>query len=182
MYKIILVPHKGVNIEGIGQVNFGDTIDQVIKTWGAFEDIRDGRRVRFLNYGFFADFKTTDGSFEAVEFWDDGHENVSEVFIYDKEVLKANAREILMMLQEKNNNEVASGGWFYNIDVIFCGGNPDAVLKIIEQYKQDGTYEENKKYLEEDLEKAKYFTSFGIGYKGYCKDGYESTQKILNSN
>jgi hypothetical protein len=67
------------------------------------------------------------------------------------------------------------------VDVIFSGGIPHDFEKIIEQYKQDGTYEECKAYLEEDYKKSHYFSSFGIGYKGYCNDGYEELQKIMNS-
>lgn len=55
------------------------------------------------------------------------------------------------------------------------------VLSIIEQHKAEGTYEESKEYLLHDLEKAKHFTTFGIGYNGYCLDGYQKIQSIINS-
>jgi hypothetical protein len=31
-----------------------------------------------------------------------------------------------------------------------------------------------------DLEKAKYFSAFGIGYKGYCNDGLAELEEVLN--
>jgi hypothetical protein len=65
--------------------------------------------------------------------------------------------------------------------VIYSGGNPANVLAIIAQYKTDGTYEESKQFLLQDLEKATYFASFGIGYKGYCQAGFDEIQAILNS-
>jgi hypothetical protein len=180
MYKITLLPQTGVRIKGIGQVNFGESQGQLLKVFGACETIPESTRICFKNYGFFADFKRTDGTFEAVEFWNDGKANVSQVFLYKKEVLTGNAQEFLTLLKEKNGGEDAREGWFYKIDVIYSGGNPKNVLALIEQYKQDGTYEEAKAYLAEDLEKAQHFSSFGIGYKGYCKDGYDYIQSILN--
>jgi hypothetical protein len=181
MYKITLLPQTGVRIKGIGQVNFGESQEQLLKVFGGCETIPESTRVCFKNYGFFADFKRTDSTFEAVEFWNDGKANVSQVFLYKKEVLTSNAQEILSLLKEKNGGEDAIEGWFHKIDVIYSGGNPKNVLAIIEQYKQDGTYEEAKAYLAEDLEKAQHFSSFGIGYKGYCKDSYDYIQSVLNS-
>jgi hypothetical protein len=171
MYKIILIPQVGVNIEGVGQVNFGDSKEQLLKTWGQNDDISDEYRLRFLKYGFFADFKKSDNTFEAVEFWNDYDKNISEVFIYDTEVLQGDAEAIKEMLFKKNNNEQPKDGWFVNIDVIYSGGSTKNIKAIIEQYKTDGTYEESKEFLLQDLERAKHFGTFGIGYKGYCKDG-----------
>jgi hypothetical protein len=180
MNKIILLPQQGVNIEGIGRVNFGDTRKKLIEVFGRYKSINRENylRVEYANYGFFADFKKTDDTFEAVEFWNSGQENVSEVFIYDREVLQGDAEEIKRMLQQKNYSEAPIGGWFVNIDVIYSGGSIKSVLEIIEQYKTDGTYEKSKEYLQQDLENAKYFTSFGIGYKGYCKDGLEYLKSL----
>jgi hypothetical protein len=173
MNKIILLPQVGVSIEGAGQVNFGSTREKLISVFGAYQSINreDDKRVEYTNYGFFADFKKSDDTFEAVEFWNDGKENGSEVFIYDTEVLQGNAQEIKVMLQQKNKGEAPNDGWFVNIDVIYSGGSIKSVLEIIEQYKSEGTYEESKGYLMQDLENAKHFTTFGIGYKGYCKNG-----------
>jgi hypothetical protein len=180
MNKITLHPQVGVQIEGKSFVSFGDTEEQVVKAWGKPNiEVREGR-VEYTDYGFFADFKD-DGTFEAVEFWNYMDSFVSEVYIYGKEVLQNPAAETLAIIKEKNGNEDAREGWFYNVDVTFSGGIPGDFEKIIEQYKQDGTYEESKGYLEEDYKKSHYFSSFGIGYKGYCNDGYEELQKIMNS-
>jgi hypothetical protein len=71
MYKITLIPQVGVNIEGVGQVNFGDSKEQLLKMWGQDDDARDGHRLCFCKYGFFADLKKDDNTFKAVEFWND---------------------------------------------------------------------------------------------------------------
>jgi hypothetical protein len=179
MHKIILIPQVGVNIEGIGQVNFGDSKEQLLKNWGQNDDARDKHRLRFFKYGFFADFKKEDNSFEAVEFWNDYDKNVSEVFIYDTEVLQGDAQAIKVILQEKNNNEAPIDGWFVNIDVIYSGGSQKQVQAIIEETKTEGVFEGNyKDALLQDLENAKHFSSFGIGYKGYCKDGLEYLKSL----
>jgi hypothetical protein len=172
MYKIILIPQVGVNIEGVGQVNFGDSKEQLLNTWGQNDDAKDDHRIRFFKYGFFADFKNDENTFEAVEFWNDYDKNVSKVFIYETEVLQGDAQAIKKILQEKNNDEAPNDGWFVNIDVIYSGGNHKNVEAIIEQTKTEGLFDgEYKNSLMQDLENAKHFSSFGIGYKGYCKDG-----------
>jgi hypothetical protein len=182
MCKITLLPQVGVNIEGVGQVNFGDSKEKLFETWGQNDDARDEDRLRFFKYGFFADFKKDDNTFEAVEFWNDYEKNVSNVFIYDTEVLNGDAEAIKAMLYEKNNKESPKDGWFVNIDVIYSGGSQKQINAIIEQTKTEGIFEgEYKNSLLQDLENAKHFSSFGIGYKGYCKDGLAMLEKILNS-
>jgi hypothetical protein len=182
MTKIILQPQVGVNIEGVGQVNFGDSKEQLLKIWGQNDDARDEYRLRFFKYGFFADFKKDDNTFEAIEFWNDYDKNVSQVFIYDIEVLQGDAQAIKKILKEKNNNEAPNDGWYVNIDVIYSGGSQKSVEAIIEQTKAEGLFEGNyKDSLLEDVENAKHFSSFGIGYKGYCNDGYLLIQSIINS-
>lgn len=109
------------NIEGLGQVNFGDSKEKLLKTWGQNDDVRDEHRLRFFKYGFFADFKKEDASFKAIEFWNDYDKSVSEVFIYGVEILQGDAKEIKLILQERNNNEEPKDGWFYNIDVTSGG-------------------------------------------------------------
>jgi hypothetical protein len=182
MYRIILLPQIGVSIDGIGQVNFGDTREKLVEVLGPYLSIQseNDKRVEYKKYGFFAGFKKDDDTFEAVEFWNAHQENVSEVFIYDREVLQANATEIKGMLIDKNRKEAAKDGWFVHIDVLYSGGNPNSVLSIIEQYKAAGTYEQMKAHLLKDVEKANCFTTFGIGYNGYCKDGLAMLEKILN--
>jgi hypothetical protein len=181
MYRIILYPQVGVNIEGVGQINFGDSKEQLLKTWGQNDNANDGHRLCFSKYGFFADLKKDDNTFEAIEFWNDYDKNVSEVFIDETEILNGDAEAIKAALYEKNNKEAPKDGWFVNIDVIYSGGSQKQVLAIIEQTKTEGSFEgEYKNSLLQDLENAKHFSSFGIGYKGYCKDGLAALQEILN--
>jgi hypothetical protein len=183
MCKITLLPQVGVNIEGVGQVNFGDSREQLLKVWGQNDDQASDTRLRFFRYGFFADFKKSDNTFEAVEFWNDYEKNVCELFIYDSEVLQGDAEAIKAMLYEKNNKEAPNDGWFVNIDVIYSGGSQKQINAIIEQTKAEGVFEGNyKDSLLQDLENAKHFTCFGIGYKGYCKDGLAALDKILNGS
>jgi hypothetical protein len=181
MYKITLIPQVGVNIEGVGQINFGDSREKVLKTWGQNDNIREEFRLTFSKYGFFADFNKVDNTFNAVEFWNDYDKNVSEVFIYETEVLKGDAEVIKAALYEKNNKEAPNDGWFVNIDVIYSGGSQKQLQAIIEQSKNEGSFDgEYRNSLLQDLEKAKHFSCFGIGYKGYCKDGLAELEKILN--
>ncbi len=176
MYKINLIPQIGVHIEGIGQANFGQTRDEVVKVFGEYNYIHceADKRVEYANYGFFADFHKQDDSFEAVEFWNDLKENKSEVNIYGKEILNTEAKTLIKFLQVQNDNEPSKDGWFVNIDVFYSGGNQKNIKTNIAQAKKDGLYiGEYKEILLKELNQAKYFTSFGIGYKNYCKDGLE---------
>jgi hypothetical protein len=179
MYKITLIPQVGVNIEGVGHINFGDSREQVLKTWGQNDNAREEFRLTFSKYGFFADFNKEKNTFNAIEFWNDYDKNVSEVFIYETEVLKGDAEAIKAALYEKNNKEAPNDGWFVNIDVIYSGGSQKQMQAIIEQTKAEGLFDgEYKNSLLQDLENAKHFSCFGIGYKGYCKDGLEYLKSL----
>jgi hypothetical protein len=145
MHKITLLPQVGVNIEGVGQVNFGDSKEQLLKIWGQNHDMNEEHRLRFLKYGFFADFKKSDNTFEAVEFWNDYEKNVCKLFIYDTEVLQGDAETIKAMLYEKNNKEAPNDGWFVNIDVIYSGGSQKQINAIIQQTKAEAVFEGNYK-------------------------------------
>jgi hypothetical protein len=181
MQKIILTPQIGINIEGIGHINFGDSKEKVEQLLGKNDDARDEHRVCYSKFGCFIDFKKSDNTFEAIEFWNDYDKNVCEVYIYETEVLQGDAQAIKIKLQEKNSGEAPNDGWFIHIDVIYGGGNPKNIEAIIEQSKTEGQFEgEYKNSLLQDLANAKHFNSFGIGYNGYCKDGLASLAKILN--
>jgi hypothetical protein len=180
MKNINLLPQIGMMIEDIGQINFGDSRIQVLKLLGKPSFVCFEKRLEFKNYSCFIDFKKGDDTFEAVEFWNDGKENVAKVFIYDTEVLQNEAAAIKTMLQEKNNKEASKDGWFLNIDVIFSGGGQETMQNFIEELKKKGRYEGvAKEQALKDMEKAKYFSSFGIGYKGYCKDALTELEKLL---
>jgi radical SAM superfamily enzyme YgiQ (UPF0313 family) len=181
MFKIKLIPQVGMIIDSIGQINFGDSREQVLKLLGEPSFVSSEKRLEFKSYGFFIDFKTSDNTLEAVEFWNDLKDNVAEVFIYDTEILQNDATPIKTMLQERNNNEPHKDGWFLNIDVIFSGGGQETMLNYIEELKQGGLFEGNgKEQALIDLEKAKYFSSFGLGYNGYCNDALAELERILN--
>jgi hypothetical protein len=181
MNKIILHPQIGINIEGVGQINFGDSKEKVLQILGPQDEVNAVFRMCYAKLGCFIDFSKTDNTFSAVEFWNDHSDNVGEVFIYDTEVLQSEALPIKTMLQEKNNNEAPNDGWYVNIDVIYSGGNQKTMLAYIEELKKECAFEGfAKEQTLLDLEKAKYFSSFGIGYKGYCKDGLAELDAILN--
>jgi hypothetical protein len=181
MYKINLLLQVGIVIKGIGRINFGDSKEHVYKLIGEPSFTCSDKRFEFKNYGCFIDFKTIDITFELVEFWNDGKANVAEVFIYNTEVMQNEASPIKVMLQEQNINEPHKDGWYLNFDVIFSGGNQETMLNYMEELKKEGQFEGNaKEQVLLDLEKAKYFSAFGIGYKGHCNDGLAELAKILN--
>jgi hypothetical protein len=181
MYTITLLPQVGLRIEGIGQLNFGDSRSRVVDVLGAYTSFQpEDRRVEYTNYGCFIDFTKSDDTLEAVEFWNDGDANKSAVFIYGTEVLRTNAHEVLALLKKENGDEEAKDGWFLRIDVLYSGGNPRLFEAMIDEAKRDGTYAASREGLEYDLEKSRYFTSFGIGYKGYCQDGLAELERIMN--
>jgi hypothetical protein len=179
MYKITLLPQVGILIDGVGQVDFGASKDHVLGIFGPNDHEKTEHRWRYSKYGFFADFDKTDSTFRAVEFWNDYDKNVSEVFIFGREVLRTAAEDTKKLLFEKNGNQAPNDGWFVDIDVIYSGGSQKSVLAIIEQEKTDGIFEgEYKNSLLLDLERAQYFSSFGIGYRGYCRDGLSELQAM----
>jgi hypothetical protein len=181
MNKITLKAHRGINIEGVGQINFGDSKEKILQLLGPNDDAGADFRLCYSKFGCFVDLEKTHHTFRAVEFWNDHDKNVSGVFIYDTEVLQVEAQVIKDIVFEKNNKEAANDGWYINIDVIYSGGNQKTMLAYIEELKKEGVFEGVvKEQTLIDLERAKYFTSFGIGYKGYCKDGLAELEKLSN--
>lgn len=84
------------------------------------------------------------------------------------------AVEVLAFLNELNQSE----GCFnedtgYSFSTISAGcyrpSTPEEIEAEIDLMKQEGSYEENRDWLDEDLSLAHYFETVGIGVEGYYR-------------
>jgi len=171
MRTLQLEPLKGIDISGIGFLAFGQSTGEVEQLLGAPSrtygeqsfydelelrvDFNDKGKVTFLEciYGPFC---------EKIIPVLDGYR-----------VFELPGEDLVALLTNKNNgsiddSEAEYSYTFPNISVgIYRGATPADLSQTIEELKADGTYEENKEWVEEDWKKANHFWTIGIGEKGY---------------
>ncbi len=110
-----------------------------------------------------------------VEFIEFCASNTLSVEIFGINPFKLLANDLVHLLKEKNGPvfNKRDAPFTYNFKSISIGifreSSEDEILESIEASKADGTYEADKVWLHEDLEKFKYFQTIGIGVKGYYR-------------
>jgi ketosteroid isomerase-like protein len=173
---------NGMSIEGVGNITFGMRADEVVALLGTPDSVHNGRH-QFRKFGCFVDTKPgeVDGApvVDAVEFWNDRAANVADVTLFDTDVLRQPGAAITSAL-ESLNKATPVDGWYVNLDVFVSGGNPTYAQQAIDQATADGTYEENKDALHENLERSTLLTSFGFGRPNYCNDGLAEIAALEN--
>lgn len=205
--EINFIPHEGVIFQNIGKVCFGQTADEVERILEmpttrhlSYYDNRFNL-LCFYNpeyannipsdallagnmYYFYADYEIkiyfdTNHNIEYFECSSGHFSDKTRPFIYDKEVFKLLADELIELLTNKNNGdihidspiEMKKSYLFLEIDVsIWRDMNETDARLCIEENKAAGTYEINKEEYEHDLIKSRYFWAIGIGHKGYWKN------------
>jgi hypothetical protein len=164
MKKFVLEP-----LVGVGIINLGDTKAKVYEQLGN-SGTPDSETDYYCNNALQIHYKN-----DKVDFIEFCNDEVLEVEIYGINPFKTLADDLLALLKEKNGpvfnkREAPFSYAFKSISVgIFRESSESEVLESIDECKKDGTYEENKDWLEEDLEKFKYFQTIGIGVKGYYR-------------
>jgi ketosteroid isomerase-like protein len=181
--NIAVNPQNGMEIAGVGNVTFGMRADEVVALLGTPDSVHNGRH-EFRKYGCFVD--TTPGEVDgglvvdALEFWNDGAANVATVMLFDTDVLRQPGAAVNAVLEALNKTTPVDG-WYVNLDVFVSDGNPTYAQQAIDQATPDGTYEENKDALLEDLQRSTLLTSFGFGRLNYCNDGLAKLAALENS-
>ena len=168
MKKFVLEPLKG-----IGAVNFGDTREQVISVMGT-PSIEHESVDYYFDDAIRFDYNE-EGNLEFIEFVNNDEYEL-EIYGVNPFTLKAN--ELQELLNQMNADAIV-GKKQAPLSYVFVGistaiyrdASEQDILVSIEEAKQDGTYEEDKEWLDEELEKYSYFQTIGIG----CKDYYTAT-------
>jgi hypothetical protein len=174
---------SGMKIEGVGAVRFGMPTAELLSLLGDPDSVYQGRH-EFRRFGCFIDLKSRDAGngdvVDAVEFWNDGEANVASVKLDDVDVLREPGLWV-KALCESRNAAAAVDSWYVNLDVFVSGGNPRYAYEELERHRSEGSFNEVKDVLREEIKKATVLTSFGFGRSGYCADGLAELELLRKS-
>ena len=172
MTKIEILPLDGIKIENIGKLSLGQSKADIEKLLGKPSDTSNLKQLFFDEYEVRIDIDKK-GNAEFIEFIYGPFPEKTELSIYGVDPFQIGASKLVEILTEKNNGKIDDSEAeycyiFQNISVgVWRQLTEKTVEESIAEMKADNEYEENKDWLNEDLEKAKNFWTIGIGVKNY---------------
>lgn len=165
---IELLPLKGAVI-GEHLVNFGDRKEAVLHAFKIPKD--DESETLYLDdYELSISFEADKVSFIECLYGSKSEKTIPR--IADCGIFETPAEDVISLLTEKNNAEAEfddeTGYSFLAISVgCYRPSTPEDIQEEIALMKNDGSYEDNQDWLEEDLGLSRYFQTVGIGRAGY---------------
>ena len=172
MTKIEILPLDGIVIENIGKLSLGQSKSEIEKLLGKPSDSSNLKQLFFDEYEVRIDLDKK-GNAEFIEFIYGPFPEKTELSIYGVNPFQIGATKLVEILTEKNNGKIDDSEaeycyTFQNISVgVWRQLTEQNVEESIAEMKADNEYEENKDWLNEDLNKAKNFWTIGIGVKNY---------------
>ena len=172
MTKIEILPLDGIVIENIGKLSLGQSKSEIEKLLGKPSDSSNLKQLFFDEYEVRIDLDKK-GNAEFIEFIYGPFPEKTEVSIYGVDPFKIGAKKLTEILAEKNNGKIddSEAEYCYTFQNISVGVWRQLTEKTVEEsiaeMKADNEYEENKDWLNDDLEKAKNFWTIGIGLENY---------------
>ena len=172
MTKIEILPLDGIVIENIGKLSLGQSKSEIEKLLGKPSDSSNLKQLFFDEYEVRIDLDKK-GNAEFIEFIYGPFPEKTELSIYGVNPFQIGATKLVEILAEKNNGKIDDSEaeycyTFQNISVgVWRQLTEQNVEESIAEMKADNEYEENKDWLNEDLNKAKNFWTIGIGVKNY---------------
>ena len=172
MTKIEILPLDGIEIENIGKLSLGQSKTDIEKLLGKPSDSSNLKQLFFDEYEVRIDLDKK-GNAEFIEFIYGPFPEKTELSIYGVNPFQIGATKLVEILIEKNNGKIDDSEaeycyTFQNISVgVWRQLTEQNVEESIAEMKADNEYEENKDWLNEDLNKAKNFWTIGIGVKNY---------------
>ena len=172
MTKIEIVPLDGIVIENIGKLSLGQSKSDIEKLFGKPSESSNLKQLFFDEFEVRIDLDKK-GNAEFIEFIYGPFPEKTELSIYGVNPFQIGATKLVEILTEKNNGKIDDSEaeycyTFQNISVgVWRQLTEQNVEESIAEMKADNEYEENKDWLNEDLNKAKNFWTIGIGVKNY---------------
>ena len=172
MTKIEILPLDGIVIENIGKLSLGQSKKKKEKLFGKPSESSNLKQLFFDEYEVRIDLDKK-GNAEFIEFIYGPFPEKTELSIYGVNPFQIGATKLVEILAEKNNGKIDDSEaeycyTFQNISVgVWRQLTEQNVEESIAEMKADNEYEENKDWLNEDLNKAKNFWTIGIGVKNY---------------
>lgn len=171
--RIDLIPLVGARIDGVGEINFGQTIKEIKAVLGE-PSLDEGKKLYYDDMEFRLDFDKKN-KLEFIELIEGPFTEKIEPVIYGIDPFKMPAAELVALLSSNGNNEVddSEAEYAYTFPEISVGVWRDlteAVMnETIAELKERGEYEAGKSAFDQDLEKSKFFWTIAIGVKDYYK-------------
>jgi len=172
MTKIEILPLDGIEIENIGKLSLGQSKSDIEKLLGKPSDSSNLKQLFFDQYEVRIDLDKN-GNAEFIEFIYGPFPEKAELSIYGVNPFQIGADNLLEILTEKNNGKIddSEAEYCYAFQNISLGVWRQITEKSVEdeiaEMKANNEYEENKDWINEDLNKAKNFWTIGIGVKNY---------------
>jgi hypothetical protein len=181
MLRIDIKPLSGIDIQNIGKINLGQNRKDVERTIG----LPNSSKIRSFN-----DLKTDSSFYDMYEFRIDydGNNTVefiefiygpfptkADLRIYEVDPFKVDATKLIEILSHHdsgkvNDLEAPYSFAFENISVgIWRQSSPLDMQELIDEKKEDKTYDIDKDWTDEELEKSNHFWTIGIGRKDYYR-------------
>lgn len=172
MTNIDILPLDGIDIENLGKISLGQSQSDIEKLLGQPSSNSNPKRLFYNDYELRIDLDEN-GKIEFIEFFYGPFPDKTELSIYGINPFKIGADNLLEILTEKNNGQIddSEADYCFGALNISVGIWRDTTTKEIEEsiveMKESNQYEENKDWINEDLNKAKNFWTIGIGIKNY---------------
>ena len=172
MTKIEILPLDGIVIENIGKLSLGQSKSDIEKLFGKPSESSNLKQLFFDEFEVRIDLDKK-GNAEFIEFIYGPFPEKTELSIYGVNPFQIGATKLVEILTEKNNGKIDDSEaeycyTFQNISVgVWRQLTEQNVEESIAEMKADNEYEENKDWLNEDLNKAKNFWTIGIGLENY---------------
>lgn len=169
MKIITLTPLQGVEIEGLGALRFGQSLQDVIALLGK-PDRGETTRLCYENLGLQVGLDRA-GGVEFMEFFRPENDNY-QLSLYGIDPLTLPAAQLTALLAEKDpagiDDEEAPFSYAYrNLSIgVWREFAEEHVLADIAQMRENGE-DADADWVQEDLEKSRYFWTVGIGKPDY---------------
>ena len=168
MTLITLYPLQGIDITGVGSINFGQHRSEVEKLLGQPDKSSEHRRSFYRHYECRIDYDEFN-SVGFIEFIYGPWPERIELSLYGIDPFKIGADNLVELLTEKNDGETEGceakiACTFFNISVgLWRDLTEEGAEEMIAESKANGDYEYDRADLEEELEKSRNFWTVGIG-------------------
>ena len=172
MINIEILPLEGIVIENVGKINLDITKSDILKLLGQPSELSNKKQLFFNDYELRIDFDKND-KVEFIEFIFGPFPEKTKLSIYNIDPFQIGAEKLVEILSEKNNGEIDDSEAdlsfrFLDISVgIWRDMTEKEAEEIIHEMTAENPYEENKSWLDEDLENSKNYWTIGIGRKNY---------------
>jgi len=172
MTIITIIPLQGIDIAGVGRIDLGQSIFELKKYLGLPGEHSDNRRLVYPDYECTISFDQSK-TVEFIEFISGPFPQRIQLSLYGIDPFQVGADNLVALLSERNAGPVDDSGAgycysFLNISVgIWRQGTEEDLQEWVEEKKENGEYEIDRTWIEEEVAKSKNFWTIGIGKPGY---------------